>query len=160
MQIPFVFVILFFVFGGADIFRSDIREGKPGTPLALTVKVVNVSGGCAPVTGANVEIWQCDAAGSYSEYGSERSQTYLRGVQTTNASGEATFTTIYPGWYPGRTTHIHFKVHLSAQTEAAWELGIPPVSTKRRTLIFFSRRRKVNTLLSWTRNPQANQSCP
>ena len=55
---------------------------------------------------ANVEVWHCDSAGNYSEYGTQTAQTYLRGIQTTNSSGEVTFTTIYPGWYQG-TGHAH-----------------------------------------------------
>ena len=94
-----------------DLFRSDIREGKSGTRLSLTITVVNVSSGCSPVAGANVEIWQCDADGHYSQYSQPgyngQSETYLRGIQTTDAAGRVTFTTIYPGWYMGRATHIH-----------------------------------------------------
>ena len=77
-----------------DLFRSDIREGKSGTLLALTIKVVNVANACAPVGGASVEIWQCDAGGNYSEYGTQATQTYLRGIQTANDNGEVTFITI------------------------------------------------------------------
>src|SRR6185436_6475398 len=93
-----------------DLIRSDIREGKQGTPLTLTIRVVNASGACAAVSGAAVEIWQCDATGDYSLYGSQTARTYLRGIQTTYANGEVTFTTIYPGWYQGRATHIHVEV--------------------------------------------------
>ena len=64
-----------------DLFRSDIRESKAGTQLDLTITVVNTAAGCAPLTGVNVEIWQCDASGNYSQYGSERNQTYLRAVK-------------------------------------------------------------------------------
>ena len=102
--------------------RSDIREGKSGTPLTLTLTVVNTNSGCAPVAGANVEIWQCDATGNYSQYGTQTSQTYLRGIQTTDGNGQVTFTTIYPGWYPGRTTHIHCKVHLDRRTVLTTQL--------------------------------------
>ena len=90
----------------ADLFRSDIREGKSGTLLTLTVKVVNANSSCAAVPNANVEIWHVDAAGNYSQYGTQTTQTYLRGIQTTNSNGEVTFVTIYPGWYQGRATHI------------------------------------------------------
>src|SRR6185295_5386787 len=76
-----------------DLFRSDVREGKQGAQLNLTIKVVNVAGGCSPVAGANVEIWHVDAAGNYSQYGTQTAQTYLRGIQTTNASGEVNFVT-------------------------------------------------------------------
>ena len=84
-----------------DLFRSDIRDGKTGTLLTLTLKVVNTNSGCAAVQNANVEIWHVDAAGNYSQYGTQTTQAYLRGIQTTNANGEVTFTTIYPGWYQG-----------------------------------------------------------
>ena len=80
-----------------DLFRSDIRESKSGTRLDLAITVVNTATSCAPLTGVNVEIWQCDASGNYSQYGSERAQTYLRGIQTTDANGQVTFTTVYPG---------------------------------------------------------------
>src|SRR5438874_7767628 len=83
----------------SDFVRSDIREGKSGTPLVLALTIVNANSGCSPVAGVNVHIWQCDATGNYSEYGSQTAQTYLRGTQTTEASGQVTFTTIYPGWY-------------------------------------------------------------
>jgi protocatechuate 3,4-dioxygenase beta subunit len=99
-----------------DLFRSDIRESKQGTVLTLTIKVVNTNAGCAAVPNANVEIWHVDAAGNYSQYGTQTSQTYLRGIQTTNGNGEVTFTTIYPGWYQGRATHIHGEVYSSRGT--------------------------------------------
>lgn len=90
----------------SDFIRSDIREGKAGLPVTLAISVVNVNNACAPVSGATVDIWQCDADGNYSQYGSERNLTNLRGIQTTDANGLVTFTTIYPGWYQGRATHI------------------------------------------------------
>ena len=98
-----------------DLVRSDIREEKEGAPLVLTFNVSQVSDtGCVPFEGATVEIWHCDAAGQYSgvrDPGFDtRNETWLRGAQVTDANGIATFTTIYPGWYSGRSTHIHFKV--------------------------------------------------
>src|SRR5215203_4204987 len=108
-----------------DLFRSDIREGKQGALLNLTIKVVNVSGGCTPVAGANVEIWHVDAAGNYSQYGTQTSQTYLRGIQTTNANGEVTFTTIYPGWYQGRATHIHLEVTINGVSRKVTQMAFP-----------------------------------
>lgn len=95
----------------SSFFRRDITEGKPGIPLTLTLTVVNVNSACAAVSGVQVEIWQCDATGNYSEYSQPgfngTGQTFLRGVQTTDANGQVTFNTIYPGWYGGRATHIH-----------------------------------------------------
>jgi protocatechuate 3,4-dioxygenase beta subunit len=108
-----------------DLFRSDIREGKSGTLLALTIKVVNVSNSCSPVSGANVEIWHVDAAGNYSQYGTQATQTYLRGIQTTNANGEVTFITIFPGWYQGRATHIHAEVTIDGRSVKVTHIAFP-----------------------------------
>jgi protocatechuate 3,4-dioxygenase beta subunit len=101
--------------------RSDIRtepsDGRmvEGAPLALLVRVFDVSGGqCAPLEGAMVDLWHCDSAGVYSgvrdRYADTTDLRFLRGYQMTDEAGEAAFTTIYPGWYPGRTVHIHFKI--------------------------------------------------
>lgn len=109
----------------SDFIRSDIREGKAGTLLTLTVRVVNVSAACAAVSGAAVEIWQCDSAGNYSQYGSQAGQTYLRGLQTTNANGEVVFTTIYPGWYQGRATHIHVEVTSGGVSRKVTQIAFP-----------------------------------
>jgi len=108
-----------------DLFRSDIRENKQGAPLTLTIKVVNVSAGCAPVANANVEIWHVDAAGNYSQYGTQTTQTYLRGIQTTNSNGEVTFVTIYPGWYQGRATHIHVEVTINGVSRKVTQMAFP-----------------------------------
>ena len=107
-----------------DLVRSDVREDREGATLALTLSVIDVSTG-APVTGAAVDIWHCDANGYYSGFVSQSvgangggsntadDGTFLRGTQLTDASGTVTFTTIYPGWYQGRTVHIHVKVHVN-----------------------------------------------
>jgi protocatechuate 3,4-dioxygenase beta subunit len=108
-----------------DLFRNDIREGKSGVLLALTVKVVNANSGCAAVPNANVEIWQCDATGNYSQYGSQAAQTYLRGIQTTDANGQVSFTTIYPGWYQGRATHIHLEVTINGASVKVTQIAFP-----------------------------------
>ena len=102
--------------------RSDIRSDptdksvKEGVPLALTLRVSAVgSTGCAPLAGATVDVWHCDAAGVYSDSGGNTAgKKFLRGHQVTGANGAARFTTIYPGWYPGRAVHIHFKVRITA----------------------------------------------
>ncbi|MEM5429737.1 intradiol ring-cleavage dioxygenase [Cupriavidus oxalaticus] len=96
------------------LMRADIRDGRPGQPLRLRLRVVEAQRGCAPVQGALVSVWHCDADGSYSgESTTNRQARYLRGVQATGADGVATFTTIYPGWYPSRAIHIHYKVLLA-----------------------------------------------
>jgi protocatechuate 3,4-dioxygenase beta subunit len=109
----------------ADFFRSDIREGKPGLALVLNMTVVNANNACAAVANANVEIWQCDVTGNYSQYGSETSRTYLRGIQTTDANGRVTFTTIYPGWYQGRATHIHVEVTVNGRSVKVTQIAFP-----------------------------------
>ena len=93
--------------------RSDITEGKPGTPLRLALTIATVNGStCRPLPGAAVDIWHSDASGDYSGFGNAASNsTFLRGVQTSDANGTVTFTTIYPGWYQGRAVHIHVKVY-------------------------------------------------
>jgi protocatechuate 3,4-dioxygenase beta subunit len=102
--------------------RSDIRAdpasgaASPGLPLRLTFRVTRLAaGGCTPLPAAHVELWQCDAAGVYSGVRdggpTAAGQKFLRGYQVTDGSGAASFTTIYPGWYPGRTVHLHFMIH-------------------------------------------------
>ena len=108
-----------------DFVRSDIREGKPGLPVTLNMTIVNVSNACAPVAGAVVDIWQCDAAGNYSQYGNARTETYLRGLQTTDSNGRVTFTTIYPGWYQGRATHIHVEVTVNGRSVKVTQIAFP-----------------------------------
>jgi len=99
--------------------RSDLTSGTTraavleGLPLALQVGVYRVSSSaCSVIEGAQVDVWHADTAGVYSDVAAQNTvgQTFLRGYQLTDSSGAANFTTIYPGWYPGRTTHIHFKV--------------------------------------------------
>jgi protocatechuate 3,4-dioxygenase beta subunit len=108
-----------------DFFRADIREGKPGSVLTLTVLVVNAANACSPVAGANVEIWHVDAAGNYSEYGTQAAETFLRGIQTTSAQGRVVFTTIYPGWYQGRATHIHLEVTMGGVSRKVTQIAFP-----------------------------------
>ena len=99
-----------------DKIRKDITEGRPGVPLTLKLRVVDVKR-CAPIHGAAVDIWHCDAGGLYSDEASNGTsgQTYLRGVQLTNKKGYATIGTVYPGHYTGRATHIHLKVHIGGK---------------------------------------------
>ncbi|MGW0175055.1 dioxygenase family protein [Rhodococcus sp. NPDC003322] len=105
-------------------YRRDITEGlyPAAVPLAMTVIVTDASTECSPLEGYTVEIWHCDPSGHYSEYAGQpggyngTGTTYLRGFQITDAQGAVTFDTVYPGWYSGRTTHIHFKVHKDGNT--------------------------------------------
>jgi protocatechuate 3,4-dioxygenase beta subunit len=112
-----------------DLFRSDIREGKSGVPVRLEITVVNVNTGCTAVSGANVEIWQCDADGHYSQYAQQgyngQAETFLRGIQVTDGNGRVTFTTIYPGWYMGRATHIHVEVTINGRSVKVTQIAFP-----------------------------------
>lgn len=108
-----------------DMLRSDVRENRNGTRFDLTIRVVNTNASCAAVSGADVEIWHCDVAGDYSQYGSQTDATWLRGIQTTNANGEVTFTTIYPGWYQGRATHIHVEVVMNGRSVKVTQIAFP-----------------------------------
>ena len=114
--------------------RSDVRETRTGVPLRLVLSLANVNNNCNPITNAAVYIWQCDKDGNYSGYGSEVGQTYMRGIQFTDAAGQVAFTTVYPGWYQGRITHIHFQVYLNANlggtATATSQIAFPPTVTQ------------------------------
>lgn len=93
--------------------RADIRETQAGTLLRLDITVQQRQGAaCVPLPGATVNIWHANATGVYSGITPEgtKGTHWLRGWQTTDANGTAHFTTIWPGWYPGRSVHIHVKV--------------------------------------------------
>ena len=105
--------------------RRNITDGRRGTPLSLRATVVDAST-CRPIKGAAVDIWHCDAGGVYSGFGQgASSRTFLRGMQRTNASGLALLKTIYPGWYQGRTVHIHVKVHVGGNVVHTGQLYFP-----------------------------------
>jgi protocatechuate 3,4-dioxygenase beta subunit len=103
--------------------RRNVTEGKQGVGLTLRLAVVNVAT-CKPIKGAAVEIWHCDAGGTYSGVQGDTGM-FLRGVQRTDAKGVAIFKTIYPGWYPGRTVHIHTMVHLGGNVVHTGQLYFP-----------------------------------
>jgi protocatechuate 3,4-dioxygenase beta subunit len=108
--------------------RRDITEGRPGVPLTLRLKVVDASS-CRAIKGASVDVWHCDAAGAYSGTGGEADERFLRGVQRTDAKGLAVFRTIYPGWYPGRTVHVHVLVHVAGDVVHTGQLYFPDALT-------------------------------
>ena len=109
-----------------DKVRRDIREGRPGTRLDLATTVVDVST-CKPIKGAAVDIWHCDAGGTYSGFAREGTDgdTFMRGIQRTTKTGLATFVTVYPGWYSGRTVHIHVQVSLGGNVLHTGQLFFP-----------------------------------
>ncbi|MGV3538266.1 MAG: intradiol ring-cleavage dioxygenase [Rufibacter sp.] len=98
--------------------RSDITDGRTGYKLTCNITIGNTNNNCAALAGAIVDIWHCDAAGNYSEYGGTGMQStnyqavhFLRGRQVTDSNGLVKFTTIFPGWYNGRATHIHVHIY-------------------------------------------------
>lgn len=114
--------------------RSDIRSdptdgsSREGARLDLAFRAFRIGEGeCRPLEGALVDVWQCDALGVYSgvrdiaDRFDTRGQKFLRGYQTTDADGTARFVTIYPGWYEGRTVHIHFKVRTTPEADGGYE---------------------------------------
>lgn len=99
--------------------RSDIRSDptsgviQQGLPLRLAMNVSEITAGaCAPLPGVWVDIWHCNALGVYSDTAAQgtQGQKFLRGYQVTDSHGNVRFLTIYPGWYMGRTIHIHFRI--------------------------------------------------
>ncbi|MEX1124803.1 MAG: intradiol ring-cleavage dioxygenase [Acidimicrobiia bacterium] len=120
---------------GEEVFvRTDITEGGPGVPVALTLTLVNASADCAPTANARVDLWHCDADGVYSGYsqpGSDTTgETFCRGIQVSDSNGQVTFQTIHPGWYQGRITHIHFQAFLENGLVATSQIAFPPEITE------------------------------
>lgn len=115
----------------AGRFRTDIAEGRQGVPLEVRFTVLGLDR--RPWRGARVDIWHCDAQGVYSGYPgqgegrqlSTEGETFLRGSLLTDVHGVAAFSTVYPGWYRGRTTHIHFKVFDDARAVLTSQFFLP-----------------------------------
>ncbi|HZX41412.1 MAG TPA: hypothetical protein VFE93_06195 [Myxococcaceae bacterium] len=119
----------------AHLHRSDLRwdtagtatDPYPGVMLQLVIQVVKASdSGCRPVRLARVDVWHCDAEGVYSDVPERGTagQDFLRGYQITDSAGQVTFSTIFPGWYPGRAVHVHTRVRLfDAYGEATTEVS-------------------------------------
>jgi protocatechuate 3,4-dioxygenase beta subunit len=119
--------------------RRDVTESRPGMALTLRLKVIDINKACAPISNAAVYIWQCDKDGLYSGYKDQlggvdtRGETFMRGLQFSDADGMVEFLTVYPGWYPGRITHIHFQVYLNgvdSTATATSQLAFPQSATK------------------------------
>lgn len=115
--------------------RVDMRQDptdnsvKPGVPLRLVLSVYQIANNaCNPLPGATVDIWHCDALGGYSDvkdspggFGDTRGKKFLRAYQLTDGGGKVEFQTIYPGWYRGRTVHIHYKIRTHPTSEVGHE---------------------------------------
>lgn len=121
--------------------RDDISEGQPGVPMILAMKLVDLD--CEPIANAVIEVWWCDADGVYSGDDSEANQSagqfssgfctgndsaalasrWFRGTKTTDDEGLVYFKGCFPGWYPSRTTHIHFRIVLNGNQQLISQFG-------------------------------------
>ncbi|PJJ10086.1 dioxygenase-like protein [Flavobacterium sp. 1] len=106
-----------------SLVTSNIASDRTGIPFTINITIKNTNASCAALAGAIVDIWHCDKDGYYSEYGGTSMQSadftsvhFLRGRQTTDANGLVHFTSIFPGWYSGRATHIHVHIYNSSGT--------------------------------------------
>lgn len=105
----------------STLVQSNIISGRTGVPFTMAITVQNVNTSCTALQGAIVDIWHCDKDGNYSEYGGSGMQPtdyttvhFLRGRQTTDSNGKVSFTSIFPGWYNGRATHVHVHIYNAA----------------------------------------------
>jgi protocatechuate 3,4-dioxygenase beta subunit len=121
----------------ADI-RSNSSDGvlQTGVPLSLVLQVVDSNNNCSSVSGVRVDLWHCNKDGYYSGYGNQSGglsglsnsylgQNWLRGYQVTDSSGQVKITTIYPGWYQGRATHIHFEIFVNGVLKKTTQMAFP-----------------------------------
>lgn len=120
----------------ADLMRANIVADRQGIALLINLKIQDQSESCSPLSGAQVDIWHCDAEGHYSEYGGIRLQeadfrnvSFLRGRQTTDGNGQVSFISIFPGWYPGRAPHIHVDVLRDGKILLSTQVAFPEEST-------------------------------
>jgi protocatechuate 3,4-dioxygenase beta subunit len=112
--------------------RSDITEDHPGAPLRLRFIVMNAAD-CTPFSGARIDVWHARADGYYSGYPGQGDRhnvdtsggTFMRGTQIADARGEALFRTVYPGWYEGRTVHVHFKIFVDDKNMLTGQMYFP-----------------------------------
>ena len=97
--------------------------------MTLTLAIVDINSDCAPLSGARVDVWHCDALGAYSGYQQPgvdtTNETFCRRIQLADAAGQVSFQTIYPGWYEGRITHVHFQVFLENGLAATSQIAFP-----------------------------------
>lgn len=104
----------------ANYLKQSIIGNRTGVPFTINISIMNTNQSCKPLVNVLVDIWQCDKDGYYSQYGGAgnpfqskdmRKEDFLRGRQITDATGKVSYTSIFPGWYEGRSTHIHVHVY-------------------------------------------------
>lgn len=115
----------------APLLRADLTEGRPGVPLEIVLVIRDETG--AAFEGVRADVWHCDARGLYSGFAGQgddravdtRGETFLRGTQIAGADGRVRFASVYPGWYPGRTAHVHFKIIDGTMTRLTSQFFLP-----------------------------------
>jgi protocatechuate 3,4-dioxygenase beta subunit len=118
---------------GSAIQRVNITDGKTGTPLNIAITIKNVNNSCAVLANAVVDIWHCDKDGYYSGYtnsgylGTQNNSAlvFCRGRQISDSNGLVQFTSIYPGWYTGRVTHIHVQIYVGTSLKLTTQIAFP-----------------------------------
>ncbi len=118
---------------GSSIQRVDITDGKTGLPLSITITVRNVKDSCNVVNNARVDIWHCDKDGYYSGYSNtgylgtqdNTALVFCRGLQYSDSNGQVKFTSVYPGWYTGRVTHIHAQIYVDSSLKLTTQIAFP-----------------------------------
>lgn len=118
---------------GSSIQRVDITDGKDGIPLSIVLDVLNTNNNCKPLANARVDIWHCDKDGYYSGYSNRgylgnqdnTALVFCRGLQYTDAAGQVKFTSVYPGWYEGRVTHIHAQIYVDNKLKCTTQIAFP-----------------------------------
>ncbi len=120
----------------ADLMRANIVSDRQGIALLINLEIISQGEECQALSGVWVDIWHCDAAGDYSEYGGSRLQeadyterSFLRGRQKTDEQGQVSFISIFPGWYPGRAPHIHVEVLDGEKSLLSTQIAFPEEST-------------------------------
>lgn len=121
----------------SSLIRTNIVGDRTGVAFTINIYIMNTQNNCAALQGALVDIWHCDKDGYYSEYGGTSMQTvdytnnhFLRGRQTTDANGLVSFTSIFPGWYQSRATHIHVHIYKADGTSLlVTQIAFPEGST-------------------------------
>lgn len=118
---------------GSSIQRVAITDGKTGLPLSITITVRNVKDSCNVVNNARVDIWHCDKDGYYSGYSNtgylgtqdNSALVFCRGLQYSDSNGQVKFTSVYPGWYTGRVTHIHAQIYVDSSLKLTTQIAFP-----------------------------------
>ena len=144
----------------SSLVQSNIIGDRTGVALSVEITVQNVNTSCTALSGVLVDIWHCDREGNYSEYGGTGMQTtnytsahFLRGRQTTDANGKVNFTTVFPGWYSGRATHIHVHIYTaSGQSLLVTQIAFPEGSDSAVNLVAASAGYKGMTGYTYNSN--------